>query len=275
METHRYAPESEPPENLALDEDGRQVVLEHDPGAPVIGTNPDGTETRRPRSLAHRYGSALVPADPARDRSARHVLQHAVARLLQGMVVYQEEAGAVMDGLPAGVRAYCLKSVFEGWPRPQEEPEVPSAMVVLEGDVTYDETVRRPGYVEETWGRWGAGTVLRRVGSATAKMEIVVWCADKEQRDAIDAAVERQLLADPVEDIYGRRIVLPEYYDQGARIGLLLSSENVTPETVLAGEWPLRVVVQAEIDRVILVKAPPSMATLLGGEVGPTVDITT
>lgn len=273
--THRFPPEAQPEEHLAIDEEGRQVLLRHDPAAPVISSNPDGTETLRPASLLHRYADAIVPADPARDRSARWMLEYAIARLLQHMVIYQEDHQARIEGLPPGVRAYCFTDVFQGSPRAEDEPTFPCATVSCENEVTYDDAVRGVDFVEETLGRWKPNTVLRRLGSATARVEIVVWAADKEQHDAIEAALERQLLVDPGEDLYGRRIVLDDFYDQTVRVGLVATDRgDLGPETVERGEWPLKVTVQAEIDRVILVQAPPMMGSLFGSSVGPTVEIT-
>lgn len=276
-ETFRYPPEAQPHENLTLDEDGRQVQIATDRGAPVIATSTDGTETLRPSTPLLTYGSPLVPADPARDRSARFLAELAVAKLLQGLVCFQEDAKARVEGLPPGMRAFALETVFQGWPRQTDEPvSLPVVTVVVDGKVSWDESMRGPAYLDESRGRWKPNTVLRRVGSATPRVQVLADCADKEQREAIESAIERLLLVEECEDMFGRRVVLPEYYDQVVRIGLLDSDDDeITPQEIAAGRWPLRVSVQVEIDRVILVQAPPSMETLFGSDVGPSVVITT
>jgi len=261
-------PESLPPELLTVDEDGAQVVLGEDPTAPGIFENRDGTW-----SLVQDKGrlpDELTPVDPVGDLCARRLLELAVARVLLQAEVHQADADKLVKGLPAGARSFFLKRVFLGHPKANETHDpMPSATVMVAGKVQYpNETT--PTLLEPTWGRWAPGTVLRRIGSANATVEITAWVGDKELRYAIEAAIERAFLAEASEErMAGRRIVLPEYYNTTARMRLLDIEDLADQESVREGRWIVTASVLAEIDRVILVSGPPAMDPRFEAEVEP------
>lgn len=263
----RIPPDSEPEDQLSIDEEGRQVVLEHDPAAAAIFFGADQTYSLGPQHP--RYPAPLVRVDPIGDLPARRVLELAGMRLLEHAVVWQADAAKLLTDLPPGSRSFTIRRVFGGLPKPSEKPDpMPSATVRVAGKVEYPND-RPPSFVEETWGRFAPGTVLRRIGSAVGRLEITTWVGDKELRYAIEAAIEDQFLVEKEEDLAGRRIAIPEYYDRTCRMRLLDIDDLTGPEEARAGRWIIVASVQAEIDRVILVEAPPGFDPRVDVEVDP------
>jgi hypothetical protein len=275
-ETYRYPPERQPPEHRELDERGSLVLTGHDPAAGVIARNPDGTETLRPPSRLASYPTPLAVSRPERDISSDLVMRLAVHGLLMGLVCYQVDHAALLSGAPAGVRPFALQRVHLSWPRPSEEPEpAPSVLIVVEDDVTYSDRQRHPYMIDGSRGRWAPNTVLRKVARATGQVQIQAWCANIEQQEALRSAIERAFLAEPSEDLISRRIVVPQYFDQQARLTLMRIGSATSDEMVRENRWPLVATVQVEIDRVILMQTPPTMESLVGSDVGGEVTITT
>jgi virulence-associated protein VagC len=252
----RIPPESLPENQLTIDEEGYQVVLEPDPRAAAIYENSDRTFSLAPQDL--RSPVSFDRADPLADLPARRVLELAGARLLLHATIWQVDAAKLVEGLPPDSRSFNLRRVFLGFPKPSEQPDpMPSATVRVAGKVEYPND-REPAFIEETLGTFSAGTVLRRIGSAVGKLEVTVWCGDKELRYAIEAAIEDQFLAERDEErASGRRVLLPEYYNRTCRLRLLDIDDLTGPDEARKGRWIIAATVQAEIDRVILVQAPP------------------
>jgi hypothetical protein len=276
-ESYRYPPEKQPARILDIDADGRQIQIGPiDTAAGVIARNPDQSETLRNPSRLATYRAPLVRARPDLGCSTGRAMKLAVRQLLETLLPHQIDQRSREEGAPLGVRAFAFSRVFMTWPRPSDEPApAPSVMLRRAGPVVYSEKLRQPYFVEGTRGRWAPNTVLRKIARGTGRVHIVAWAADTEQHEAIEAAIEDTFLAEPSEDLPGRRIIVPGYFDQQARLTLIDSDDETDESLVRENRWPLVVTVQVEIDRVILVSTPPTAGDLIGGEIGGDVEITT
>lgn len=98
---------------------------------------------------------------------------------------------------------------------PEHPLPTPSVAFVQDSDYNAEATGLNSYVLEDTRDKFGAGTVLQRVGEQTENLLVEVWCASRAQRRAIHEAYRAAL--SPTEFMSGVRFRMPDYYDQPVR----------------------------------------------------------
>jgi hypothetical protein len=245
-----------------LDQRGRLVVIPVDPADEAqakITVGGDGVRVQSPRSGAE-YASDLTPVNLARDLDALSAMQIGMARLLQGLTIEQLNLEALLKNDDVQSRGFKLSRIFFDWPTNEDdEKTTPSACVMCPDDRLYERQDLSTVLLEETLHVFGAGTVLRKLAEVTCELVITFWDFTKEERRGMAAAMERGLLSEPGDDRQGRRVAVEEYFDRAARFDLKGIKYADSADAALAKQWVMQARIAADIDRVVLVVAPPLM----------------
>lgn len=173
--------------------------------------------------------------------------------------------GAAADALAAYLRcltftrwgdldaplAFNLKDVREEWPEPSKVQAYPSASIVDAEDSTLAGHSLTPTPLEETYGKYGEGTMLWKVAELTQAFQVDFWADDIPTREAIAARLPSAFA--PGED--GYRIVIcgnSRYWGRPVRATLLTYRRMDTGASVYPRERRLSCRVRCEVDVVDL-----------------------
>lgn len=253
------------PDDVPRALDGRGMLVpvgpDSEPDA-VITKGGDGVPVQSHKSGVE-YPADLTAVNTDRDLDALSALQIGFARLLQAMEPKQLNLEAILaNASDVQSRGWKLGRIFFDWPRQEDEEQPsPSACVMAPDDRIYERQDLSTILLEETLNVFGAGTVLRKLAAVECELQITIWGFNKEERRGMAAAMERTLLAEPGDDRQGRRVAVAEYFDRAARFTLKSIKYPDTPESAQADQWVLQARIGADIDRVLLVVAPPLMQT--------------
>lgn len=250
-----------------LDQQGR--VISGGPGSTPtasVRAGGDGVPVlvHAPTTGGVEYSQDLTPVATDMDLDALSAMQIGFARLLQGMTIKSQNLETLLERSDVQPRGWKLKEIYFDWPSPEDdEKPAPSACVRCPDDRLYERQDLSTILLEETLNVFGAGTVLRKLANVTCGLEVTFWNFAKEERRGTAAALERTLLAEPADDRQGRRVAVVEYFDRVARFELKALSYPDNPEAAQAKQWVMQARVGADIDRVVLVAAPPLMRTVV------------
>lgn len=128
--------------------------------------------------------------------------------------------------------------------------QIPKTSIFLEPpgkptDLTFPSIVFRAGaceleqignfYLEETRDVYAADTCLYKIGEYEEHFTIECWAEEPAQRMGIAATLETAL--SPVEELFGLRFALPDYYNEP--VEFYLESVNYTddPDAVRSRRW--------------------------------------
>jgi hypothetical protein len=200
-------------------------------------------------------GDVLLPPQPPQARRVGVARLDGRAAISMTLRAYLECAEFRAWGGPQGEdRAFRLVQVLEEWPGPQHALRYPSASIIDVGPVALEAHNLTPSALEDTWGEFGEGTVLWKLGEVDTDLQIDFWAADPGTREAMAAALPG--LFAPGED--ASRVVLegPEAaYCRPVRASLIDWQRPSAPGQLYMGEYRLTVRVQASIDVVELREA--------------------
>lgn len=177
--------------------------------------------------------------------------RQAAAEILSAFLrcaVFKRGGGDVADA------EFALKRVLPEWPDPKEPMAYPSASIVDNADVPYEEHSLVPTMLEDTRDVFCENTVLWKTGEAVAEFQTDYWTTDKPTREAIAARIPS--LFNPSEGRIG--VVLagePRYFRRTVRATLLDHRRMDTEKNVFERERRLFTLVRCEIDVVQLRKA--------------------
>lgn len=230
--------------------------IEYDPAT--------GIHRRRPANTAlWTYGERVKPQQVDRQLDSSVVCQLAMARLLQSITFHRHNLEALLEG-DLQTSSFKLARVALGWPRREENLKpLPMAVVIPNGETTYAMPNLEANFIERTENAYAPDTVLRQVSQATQELIVHVASAHHEERRAIRAAFELDLLAEPNDDLTGRRQVVPEYYNRSCRIELLGMIDPDDDGRALANEFEVTARFRADVAVVQLVSTPGTMQSPL------------
>lgn len=238
----------------ALEPDERTGVL--DPRS-SIETGTDGVKKRRPADTTrYTYLQRVKPVQVDRLIDSSTVCQVGLARLLMSVTMHRHN----LDKLIAGdvqSSSFKLSRVALGWPRREEQLKpLPMAVILPVGEGVYAMPNFEVNFIERTEDAYGEGTVLRETSQLTQEFAVHILSAHHEERRAIRAAFERDLLAELDDDQTGRKQIVEEYYNRVCRINLLGMEDPDDAPRAQANEFELVARFQAIISVVQLVSTP-------------------
>jgi hypothetical protein len=192
----------------------------------------------------------------------------AVASLLRTMKWHSRELGELVKdpARPPVLMQHKMAEVRLEWPD-WDSPEIPvdKAVVSAAGPAQWDPASRQPYLIDETLGVFDhlAGlssdrpmTVLRYLGEYQIPITVFAWFAHRDHRRGFEARLCAMLAASRIDDVFSRRVVVPQYFDQEARISLGESSRPDDAASAAANRWPIEVSMTIEVAQVELVLAP-------------------
>lgn len=154
-------------------------------------------------------------------------------------------------GRDAPDTVFQLREVFDDWPEPDVELPYPCASVGEASPVVLGASSLTPRALEETFGEFGANTVLWKLDEIDIEFQVDFFATDIPTRDALAARLPNAF--QPGED--GGRIVLVGnslYYNRPVRAKLVSYQRMDNPDSVYARERRLRAVIECSIDVVDL-----------------------
>lgn len=226
-------------------------------------TNPDGTGTYKTREL-HSVSIQDPPGDQIQadcyvdDLTA---LQIGLAAILHQLTFRSVDRQALLQEKRVEAGTFQIARVFFDWPDPEDNytPGTPTALIKQEDDAKYHPTGDVSGiqYIEDSLDCYGENTVLRCMGRVETQLALMILVPNKDDRAAIRKVLVPALMGEPLDERGGRRVVIPQYYDQLARYDLR-SVEYVGDDAEKAKSHmhQIRAVVDADISVVSLVRAP-------------------
>lgn len=236
-----------------------------DPLAPrrhVIASLRDGTEGRYPNPADRilEIGN-LVPANDPRDLPEDIVALIAATRMLGQMEFRRMDLDTYLAEGRVVSSTFALQRVIFEWPRAEDPIEpMPSALVQqTDEETTYAPEGMETQLLEDTLDRYGDRTILRKLGTATVPLLITVWCAHKEERRAVRSTLVRGVMAEPSDQRWARRVVVPEYYDRVVIFEIVGTSVDDDADDAQQNHWVLAVRMTARVEVVQLVQPPPLM----------------
>lgn len=238
---------------------------------PVIVQQRDGSEKLSPtRPSDTMFVSGLQPVQLDRAIDPGVAMQLGLHTLLKGMRAWRIGLDDYINNRDLQSSEFGLARIFFDWPRFEDAVDpMPSVALTLPEEEVYDAQGLHGGTVlEETVERWGPGTVLKKTGVASTTVHAVIWSAHKEERRALKKALLRLFLTEPNEEMSGRRVVVPQYFERVARYELKGTRYEDDPQSAHSNEWIMTARITAEIDIVDLVKRPPYMEA-------PTINVST
>ena len=111
-----------------------------------------------------------------------------------------------------------------------------SALVNAGGSAPWDPAERHPRLIPSTFGVFDslAGlssdkplTVLRYIGEYQVPVSVFAWFAHRDIRRGFEARLCAMMAASRVDDVFSRRVIVPQYFDREARISL---GESLRPD---------------------------------------------
>jgi hypothetical protein len=167
-------------------------------------------------------------------------------------------------GTTGAPKPFSLLRVLPEWPDATSEIEYPSASIIDNAGIPYEEHALTPTILEGTFGSFAPNTVLWKTAEAVAVFQVDYWTTDRPTREAIAARLPS--LFTPGEGRIG--VVLagePRYFRRPVRATLLENERMDTENAVYERERRLRTLVRCEVDVVQLrqaVKMQPKMRLL-------------
>lgn len=150
-----------------------------------------------------------------------------------------------------------LAKVRLEWPD-WDGPDIPvdSALVNAGGEAQWDPARRQAYLIDGTEGVYGEGTILRYLGEYQVPISVFAWFAHRDIRRGFEARFCAMLAANRVDDVFCRRVLVPAYFDQEARIQLGGSSRPDDAASAASNRWPLEVQMSVEVAQVELIRTP-------------------
>lgn len=227
-----------------------------------IATLRDGTEGRYPAPPGRVLEiNELVPVGDPRDLPEDTVALIAATRMVERLRFKRIDLDAFIADGTVMSSTFELKRVLFEWPRAEDPIEpMPSALIQQTDDeTTYAPEGMETQLLEDTLDRYGDGTILRKLGTAAVPLLITVWCAHKEERRAIRAKLVRAAMAEPSDQRWARRVVVPEYYDRVVIFEIQGAAVDDDAEDAQQNHWVLAMRLLARVEIVELVQPPPLM----------------
>ena len=223
-----------------------------------VQTGRDGIDKRRPPDTERMtFVQRVEPVNLARQLDSSLVCQIGLRRLLEPLVMHRHNLEALIVNDDLQTSSFVFSRVALGWPRREEQLKpLPMAVILPNGDTTYDMPNLESNLIEGTEDAYGEGTVLRQVSRCTQELVVHILSAHHEERRAIRAAFELNLLAELNDDQTGRRQIVPEYYNRQVRINLLGMDDPDDDGRAQANEYELTARFQAQVAVVQLVTTP-------------------
>lgn len=223
-----------------------------------VQTGRDGIDKRRPTDTERMtYMQRVDPVNIARQLDTSAVCQIALKRLLEPLVMHRHNLEALIVNNDLQTSSFVFSRVALGWPRREEQIKpLPMAVILPSGESLYDMPDLQSNLIEGTEGAYGECTVLRQVSRCTQELVVHILSAHHEERRAVRAAFELNLLAELNDDQTGRRQIVPEYYNRQVRINLLGMEDPDDDGRAQANEYELTARFQAQVAVVQLVTIP-------------------
>jgi len=226
-----------------------------------IVRNPDGSHTRVSTGAGSTYPAPIEVVNEVLNLAPRDAAMIGLYHMLRNVSWRSFDLLDVVKGqarLP--FKMHQFEDIAFDWMEWGVE-DMPSGKMLITSatdDSVYEQhtDVR---LLEETYGVYEPGTLLRYLGEQTIQIELVCWCAHKDQRRGLEAKLLEELAAEKVNDLPGRRVVIPEYFNRTARYMLRSSSRPDDAARAGAHEFQLIIPVAAEIEHVVLVRSPGLM----------------
>ncbi len=223
-----------------------------------VQTGRDGIPKRRPPDTGRMtFMQRVEPVNIERQLDASLVCQIALKRLLEPLVMHRHNLEALVVNDDLQTSSFVFSRVNLGWPRREEQLKpMPLATILPNGESLYDMPNLESQLIEGTEDAYGDGTVLRQVSRCSQELEVHILSAHHEERRAIRAAFEVNLLAELNDDQTGRRQIVPEYYNRQVRINLIGMDDPDEDSRAQANEHVLVARFQAQVAVVQLVTIP-------------------
>ena len=218
----------------------------------------DGIEKRRPADTSRMtFLQRVEPVNIQRQLDSSVVCQIALKRLLEPLEMHRHNLEALIINNDLQTSSFKFSRVALGWPRREEQLKpLPMAVILPVAESAYDMPNLESQLIEGTEDAYGECTVLRQVSRLTQELVVHVLSAHHEERRAIRAAFEMNLLAELNDDQTGRRQIVPEYYNRSVRINLLGMEDPDDEGRAQANEFELVARFQAQVAVVQLVTIP-------------------
>jgi hypothetical protein len=200
---------------------------------------------------------SLQQVNVAKQIDAVTVCEIALKRLLEPLVMHRHNLEALIINGDLQTSSFKFSRVNLGWPRREEQIKpLPLAVILPNGEAVYDMPNFESSLIDSTLDAYGEDTVLREVSRCTQEFAVHILSAHHEERRAIRAAFELNLLAELNDDQTGRRQIVPEYYNRCVRINLLGMEDPDDDGRAQANEHELVARFQAQVTVVQLVTSP-------------------
>ncbi len=223
-----------------------------------VQTGSDGIQKRRPPDTTRlTFVQRVEPVNDQRQLDSSVVCQIALKRLLEPLVMHRHNLEQLIINDDLQTSSFKLSRVALGWPRREEQLKpLPLAVILPIGESTYDMPNFESHLIERTENAYGECTVLRQVSRVTQELAVHILSAHHEERRAIRAAFELNLLAELDDDQTGRKQIVPEYYNRSVRINLLGMEDPDEDSRAQANEHELVARFEAQVAVVQLVTTP-------------------
>jgi hypothetical protein len=137
--------------------------------------------------------------------------------VVRGLAEYVQ----ALPGITAFGNKYTIANVLSHWSEDENDAKYPSAVVLPEGEGTYDASSMKPYSIANREGAGGDSRVFK-VSELTQKLTLDVWCNTPKERIAIAAMLEDAF--NPVEWKYGFDLWLPFYHSLRAAYSVQAST---------------------------------------------------
>jgi hypothetical protein len=250
-----------------------QRYLLQQAAAARLTPEPDGTTTLRSDDARARQ-ETMVPTWPTL-HAGHHVddltaVQIAVGMILETLDIVSIDRLALLEGRREHGKFRLNRTHFD-WPETRVDA-VPVLQACVHQESDTETVLSAPSngqaVIDDTEDVYAPNSVLQLLGEAQTRLEIVVWCASKDDRAGVRKALVEAFLAGPTDERSDRQIVVPQYYDRPVRLTFTGVGYPDTPETAQANTWPLVARVTSTVELVRLVPKPPTLmarATLIAG----------
>jgi hypothetical protein len=161
------------------------------------------------------------------------------------------------------------RDVHIEWPDHEDDLHFPAVVMLATGEAQYASIGLTPKAEEETRDVYAPGTVLYWMSENTETFVLEVWANTKAERRALKAGLEVALV--PVEQMYGLRFRVPEYFNEMVCF-TLLSSRIVDDEMAVQGRRKLQLSIEMRFNQVALVNYV-EMRPVVCTEIGPEVEV--
>lgn len=170
------------------------------------------------------------------------------------------------DGL---VNVFTLSEVFEEWPDPNVELPTPCASIIVPGNPGHAEHNFVPSALDETWGKFGPGTVLWKTGEVEIDFQVDVWLETAAARTAVAARLPSAF--NPYERAGGVILQGPlAYFSWPLRFTLMALRRFDSEETTEARERRIMATIRADVPTLQLRKGVELVPQILPpGELEP------